>query len=95
VDPNPAGTGRGPRDIRGDKRKEETVMLSSDNVADLVAQAKAEAAAATPPAATPQPAATPAPAAASASTGPNRTVLIAGAVAAVVLVVVLVLVLAG
>ena len=60
-----AQPGRGGRDIRGDKRKEETVVLSSDNVADMVAQAKAEAAAVPPApeaAPAPTPAASPAPA---------------------------------
>ena len=49
VDDNPQPGRRDVRDeIRGDKRKEETVMLSSENVADLVAQARADAAAQAP-----------------------------------------------
>lgn len=75
MDDNPQPGRRDIRDeIRGDKRKEETVMLSSENVADLVAQAKAEAAAEAPApaAATPEPApepAAPAPTPAPSSSG--------------------------
>ena len=89
MDQNPQ-PGRGGRDIRGDKRKEETVMLSSENVADLVAQAKAEA----PPAAPAAPPVPTPPAASTPAKGPN-TLLIVGASVAVLLVIVLLVVLLG
>jgi len=70
-----------------DKRTDETVMISSDNLSDLVAQATTGAAPAEP--------AEPAAGSAAAKDGPNTAVLVAVAVAVAVVVIIAVIALAG
>lgn len=58
--------------FHGDKRTDETVMISSENLSDLVAQAKSAPDAAAP--------------VADGDTGPNKTLIMVAAIVAVVVV---------
>ena len=76
---NPGGTGGDFRGSREEKRQDETVMINSENLSDLVSQAKL-----TPPAAAaPAPAAVPA---AEPSTGPNLVIIAIGVVLILVVI---------
>ena len=79
---NPGGTGGDFRGSREEKRQDETVMINSENLSDLVSQAKD-----TPPAGT-----APAPAAPPAESGNGPNMVIIGVGVALILVVVIALV---
>lgn len=63
--------------FHGDKRTDETVMISSENLSDLVAQAKSSPDAAAPASSQPV---------ADGDTGPNKTLIMVAAIVAVVVV---------
>jgi hypothetical protein len=77
---NQGGAGGDFRGSREEKRQDETVMISSDNLSNLVNEAKA-----TPPGASPEPA----PAAAG-SSGPNLLIIGIGVVLILAIVIALV-----
>ncbi len=75
---NPGGSGGDFRGSREEKRQDETVMINSENLSDLVSQAKL-----TPPAAAPTPEVVPV---AEASSGPNLVIIAIGVVLILVVI---------